>query len=744
MRFFSSSIFITLAKFVDNLMGYKLLKLLGSGGFGAVYLALDKSTMSYVAIKTVDLEQSLSELDVVQKEVTLMTRLMSKYTIRYYRSWCIESTLNIAMEAGLCSVADILSIVGPLNETTACFIMYHLVKGVAYLHESKVIHRDLKCANILITDDSLSAINAEQSNGLAKQLIDIMLGKSGSTSPFSENSRPRSSHGSYISTFVRSLSAQSTTEPAASLSLGVKLCDFGVSTTISSTMSKKCSFVGTPYWLSPETITKNEFDSFSDIWAVGICLYELIFGHPPYHKLTPTKAMLEIAKYPSSTTLFDEKADISKTCRDFAACCLDRDKANRWPANKLLTHKWFKNIQKLSARDILAPVVEKYFRDLNQREQDRLRDPFAIKTEQNDLGYIWLPEEQDQPGSESATFKQLASSEAGRPNANTEIKVMLSPEASHPNYLDKRKKREDWSFSSDGSDSSPLNSKVASPSSYNLEPNTEHQITSVEDLDEQLSGYNPLSTTDASADFSIQRDAHARASTDASTEPSPSTQLLKPKHEEQGSATTPRDIIDRPATAINLQPILSQAPNQKTQIHIPGAEITNAFKVPPIPPIPTVPPAPILPDSICMSARHRTDKYSLTSPTFSTSSGLRKLSLNKDELPKSADPPPPLLTASNRLDTTKTYGTINTALSKTQKNSMNVLTTTLRAIATPHQMNRVESLISEFTMLGNDFCDSFIKNICLAKLSYDRETLLLPTESLEDPLLKALHDRSNA
>ncbi|EFO64648.1 Kinase, STE STE20 [Giardia lamblia P15] len=726
-------------------MGYKLLKILGSGGFGSVYLALDEKTMTYVAIKTVDLEQSLSELDVVQREVTLMTRLMSNHTIRYYRSWCTESTLNIAMEAGLCSIADILSIVGPLNETTACFIMYHLVKGVAYLHESKVIHRDLKCANILVTDDSTSATTAQQPDGLAKQLIDLILGKPVSPGLFSETSRPRSSHGSYISTIARSFSPRPNSDSAATLSLGIKLCDFGVSTTISSTMSKRCSFVGTPYWLSPEAITKNECDSFSDIWAVGICLYELIFGHPPHHKLSPTKAMIEIARNSSSASLFDDKVEISKTCRDFAACCLDRDKTNRWPASKLLTHKWFKTVQKVSARDVLAPIMEKYFRDFNKREQDRLHDPFAIQTKQDDLGYIWLPEEQGSADEESVPVKQAVASQT-RANAGSEINVIFSPEEPCLNHSDHEKiqptkKQEDWSFSSDASDNSPRHSKLMSPPPH-LEQNVDQLNVTGEDLHDQVA-ILPLQGASNGFIDSLQRNGCAQVSTDESNEPSPNIHPPKLDHGDLSTVTPLKDTANRPTTAVKLHSAFPQDSNQKTQIHIPGAQITDAIKAPQIPQIPTIPPAPVFSDSISLSARHRTDKYSLTSPGPSSRSELRKLSLNPGDPPNYKAPPPPSFITSSNLEASKTYNTISTTLSKSQRNSVDILIATLRTVATSHQIESVEQLVSEFSALGNDFCDSFIKRLCLTKLSYDRETLLLSATSLQDPLLKALCDRSN-
>lgn len=746
MRVFSLSNFTLLAKFVNNPMGYKLLKILGSGGFGSVYLALDEKTMTYVAIKTVDLEQSLSELDVVQKEVTLMTRLMSNYTIRYYRSWCTESTLNIAMEAGLCSVADILSIVGPLNEATACFIMYHLVKGVAYLHESKVIHRDLKCANILVTDDSTSSTVAQQPDGLAKRLIDLILGKPVSPGLFSETSRPRSSHGSYISTIARSFSPRPNSDSAAALSLGIKLCDFGVSTTISSTMSKRCSFVGTPYWLSPEAITKNECDSFSDIWAVGICLYELIFGHPPHHKLSPTKAMIEIARNSSSTSLFDDKVEISKTCRDFAACCLDRDKTNRWPASKLLTHKWFKTIQKVSARDVLAPIMEKYFRDFNRREQDRLHDPFAIQTKQDDLGYIWLPEEQGSAEEEFVPVKQAAASRA-RANAGSEINVTFSPEDPYLNQLDHEKiqptkKQEDWSFSSDTSENSPQHSKLTSPPPPHLEQNVGQLSATGEDINGQDVILPLQSVADGFTD-SLQGGGCARVSTDESNEPSPTIHPSELVHKDLSNATPLKDTVNRPTTAVKLHSVLSQDPSQKTQIHIPGAQITDALKVPQVPQIPAIPPAPAFSDSVSLSARHRTDKYSLTSPGPSSRSELRKLSFNSSDPPGYKTPPPPSFITSSKLEASKTYSTISATLSRSQKNSVDILIATLRTVAASHQVESVEQLVSEFSALGNDFCDSFIKRLCLTKLSHDRETLLLSATSLQDPLLKALNDRSS-
>lgn len=69
----------------------------------------------------------------------------------------------------------------------------------------------------------------------------------------------------------------------------VKLADFGHCAQLTPTQPQRNSVVGTPYWMSPEVIKGQNYDSKADIWSLGVVLLEMAEGDPPYVEHPPLR-----------------------------------------------------------------------------------------------------------------------------------------------------------------------------------------------------------------------------------------------------------------------------------------------------------------------------------------------------------------------------------------------------------------------------------------------------------------------
>jgi serine/threonine kinase 4 len=78
----------------------------------------------------------------------------------------------------------------------------------------------------------------------------------------------------------------------------IKLSDFGASAELMHTLADKDTLIGSPFWMSPEVLSKNKYNCKTDIWSLGITAIELAEGEPPYSHIHPIRAMFAIQNNP--------------------------------------------------------------------------------------------------------------------------------------------------------------------------------------------------------------------------------------------------------------------------------------------------------------------------------------------------------------------------------------------------------------------------------------------------------------
>ena len=334
---------------------FDTVKPLGIGAFGVVSLVRKTDTNKLYAMKTLRKADVLRRNQVahVKAERDILAEADNEWVVKLFFSFQDIENLYFVME--YIPGGDMMSLLiklGTFPEHLTLFYISELVCAIESVHKMGFIHRDIKPDNILIGSD-----------GHIK-LTDFGLCTGFRWTHDSKRYLPKGHHQRHHSMEPGQWEDEAPAKPLELRRVKESAHDRSIAH----------SLVGTPNYIAPEILRREGYRQLCDWWSVGVIMYEMLIGQPPFMAPTPSETQLKIMNW-SQHLHIPRHAVLSPSAADLILqfCCNPDQRIGRTSVEEIKRHPFFSAIDwKVGIRNYEPPYIPKVMFDTDTSNFDTI------------------------------------------------------------------------------------------------------------------------------------------------------------------------------------------------------------------------------------------------------------------------------------------------------------------------------------------------------------------------------------